>query len=585
MKTYSKLIAFALALIMFNACDQDYIDGISKVDPGSDESAPQITINFPPEGYEIQTPEAVASVNIDFEVRDDIEISSISVKIDGAEIVNYSEFKDYRVAMEEYRYDNVTTGSHILAITATDINGKETTRSVSFTKTPPYVPVYEGEIFYMPFNNEFREMNTLSLATVVGSPVFADGIQGGTAYQGVADSYLTFPTSGLQGDEFSASFWMNLPGSIESGAGILVMGPEDTANPDAQNIRTSGFRMFYDNSGGKAYIKVNAGNGTSDTWVDGGDLAKVDPEVTTGWFHLAFTISNSEINFYINGELIKQSAFDGIDWTGCDIFSIMSGAPRFTGWGHNSSPAKMDELRLFNKALSQADIQTIMLKEQSSLYMDFNGDYKDAISGMEATVVGSPEIDYGGGVFGDAYQGAAASYLTFPATDILGDEFSAGFWMNLSNTIESGAGILVMGPEDTAHPDAQNLRTSGFRLFYDNSDGKAYIKVNAGNGTADTWVDGGDLAKVDPAATTGWFHLAFSISNSEINFYINGELIKQSAFDGIDWTGCDILSIMSGAPRFTEWGHNSCVSMMDELYLFRKALTADEVMLMVHDGM
>ena len=77
MKTYNRLIILALALIMFNACKQEFIDGISKVDPGADETAPQITINFPPEGYELQTNEELTSINIDFEVRDDIEIASV----------------------------------------------------------------------------------------------------------------------------------------------------------------------------------------------------------------------------------------------------------------------------------------------------------------------------------------------------------------------------------------------------------------------------------------------------------------------------------------------------------------------------
>jgi len=78
MKTYFKIIFLALTVFIINACDQNYIDPISAVDPGADETAPQITVNFPPEGYELQTNEAVASITIDFEVRDDIEIANIS---------------------------------------------------------------------------------------------------------------------------------------------------------------------------------------------------------------------------------------------------------------------------------------------------------------------------------------------------------------------------------------------------------------------------------------------------------------------------------------------------------------------------
>jgi hypothetical protein len=34
---------------------------------------------------------------------------------------------------------------------------------------------------------------------------------------------------------------------------------------------------------------------------------------------------------------------------------------------------------------------------------------------------------------------------------------------------------------------------------------------------------------------------------------------------------------MSGAPRFTEWGHLSDLSYLDELYFFDVALTQEEI--------
>jgi hypothetical protein len=80
-------------------------------------------------------------------------------------------------------------------------------------------------------------------------------------------------------------------------------------------------------------------------------------------------------------------------------------------------------------------------------------------------------------------------------------------------------------------------------------------------------------------------HFAFAIDNTEASVFINGVEVKQDAFDGINWTGCDLLSIMSGAPRFTEWGHLSDQSLMDELYFFDKALSAEEVTLLMNDGL
>ncbi|MGQ1888983.1 LamG domain-containing protein [Thermophagus sp. OGC60D27] len=583
MKTLKLIFASLLVLSFFNACDQQYIDDISKVEPGEDESAPQVIVNFPPEGYELQTNDAVASITFDFEVSDDIEIASVVLEMDGSEMASFTSFKDYRVFMEKYTYDEVTTGSHVFTIKATDLNGETTVVNINFKKSPPYVSEYEGEVFYMAFNNEYREMNTLSLATVVGNPGFAEGIQGGTAYQGATDSYLTFPTSLLEGaTAVSASFWLKIDASAER-AGILVVAPP----ADNNNDRTKGFRLFREssNSGATQRFKLNVGTGDSDSWYDGGTAA--DVEVNTGdWVHIAFSISETRAALYINGETVSEGAFDGIDWTGCDLISIMSGAPYWTEWGHLSDGSQMDELRIFNKALTQDEIRTIMLKEEASFYMDFNGDYQDAVSGADATVVGNPSFEYGAGVTGDAYKGAADSYLTFSAEDlnIQSEEFSASFWLNI-NDDASRAGILVMGPEDAANPDAQNDRTSGFRFFREatNDGATQRFKLNAGNGTADSWFDGGEAADVTPN-TGEWVHFAFVISNSEARVFINGVEVSQGVFDGIDWNGCDLLSIMSGSPRFNGWGHTSDQSWMDELYMFPKALTADEVGLLMSDG-
>ena len=105
-----------------------------------------------------------------------------------------------------------------------------------------------------------------------------------------------------------------------------------------------------------------AGNGAADSWFDGGDAADiVVPDDT--WHHFAFTISGTECVVYIDGEVVSQNAFDGIDWTECDMISIMSGAPHFTGWDHWSDLSYMDELRLFTKALTQEEISQIIADE------------------------------------------------------------------------------------------------------------------------------------------------------------------------------------------------------------------------------
>ena len=362
MKILKNIIIVVLTLALAGGCGEDgYIDPISAVDPGPDQAAPTVVIGYPSEGTEIRVVEDVAPIEIRFEVEDDIEVQSIVVSMDGTEIATFDDFKDYRMVIEEFVFESLTTGRHTLSITATDVSGKTTTESVTFEKLEPYQPVYAGEVFYTPFDGSYLELVSITAPTVVGSPGFAgEGVAGGNAYAGAEGAYLTYPTDILNlGNEFSAAFWFNLKTPPER-AGILVIGPPDEENPDAMNNRQGGFRFFREGSSEKQIFKLNVGTGDAEAWIDGGDAASLVPN-EEGWAHIAFTISETSAKVYINGQQVAENTLEKpVSWEDTDILSVMSGAPRFTGWSHLSDLSYMDELRIFDVALTQEQIQQIM---------------------------------------------------------------------------------------------------------------------------------------------------------------------------------------------------------------------------------
>lgn len=363
MKTFK--ILFALAIVSLLGCDDGYIDDINAVDPGPDQEEPTITFNYPIEGTAVRVVEEVTSITISFRVSDDIELQSATVQLDGEQIGTYEEFVDYRtLIVTDLVYESLTNGNHTLTIQATDLAGKTASQSVSFEKVEPYEPM-ENEIFYMGFDGEYVDLVTLTAATQVGSPSINtdEAVAGIGSYQGAEGAYLTFPTSELTNSEFSASFWMKV-NNVPDRAGILVMGPEmEGAAADAQNNRSSGFRFFRESAGDDQRFKLNVGNGVADTWFDGGDDADVTPAGLGEWHHFAFTITQSSATVYIDGEIVSTNTFAGVAWNGCDVLSIMSGAPRFTQWGHYSDESILDELRIFDTELTQEEVQAIMEAE------------------------------------------------------------------------------------------------------------------------------------------------------------------------------------------------------------------------------
>lgn len=231
--------------------------------------------------------------------------------------------------------------------------------------TKLYEPIYDGETFYMPFNNSYVEMVSGMEAAVVGSPSYSEeSVKGSHAYQGAQNSYLTFPTTDLLANEFSALFWYKSEGN-PGWAGIMTVGPPDEDHPDypeVQNDRTSGFRFFREGAPSNSVFKLDIGFGEYDVFYPNDTEALLDL-TKDEWVHIAFTISETEVTVYFNGEPVIQSEMDStIDWTNCDIISIGSGQPRFTEWQHFADHSLYDEVRLFNVALSGDDIKEIMAR-------------------------------------------------------------------------------------------------------------------------------------------------------------------------------------------------------------------------------
>ncbi|MGB8703615.1 MAG: LamG-like jellyroll fold domain-containing protein [Gillisia sp.] len=564
MRNYKfKIVGLLSCLFILAGCSYDNIDPITKVDAGADSGNPQINISYPIEGTTIKVIDETTSIDIKFEVTDDIEVDNIEVLVDGTQVETMNEFTDYRIVKGKVTYDNLTNGDHTLTIKATDTAGNVTTKTVNFSKEPPYTPKFAGEIFYMPFDGDYTDLVTLKTADQVGDPGFtSDAFLGTAAYKGAPDSYITYPlTPDFLGQEFTAAFWYKVNGDPDH-AGILVAG--------ADQNRTQGFRLFREGTADSQQIKLNVGTGTGESWNDGGKL-----DVTAGdWVYITITVTPTETTIYFNGVPVNTAAMAApIDWTGVNTLDIGSGGDTFSYWGHKYDSSPIDELRFFNKALTQEEIQGLISASAETLHMPFDGDYKDQVSNRDVTVVGNPGFAGEAKVGSDAYAGAADSYLTMPSEGLLTQEFSGTFWYKV-NSDPDRAGIVVIGPEDSENPDAQNKRTSGFRLFREANGDKQQIKLNVGTGTGESWNDGG---LVDPSADE-WVFVAFTISKTQSVIYLNGEPVNTADLSApIDWTGTDLVSIMSGAPRFTGWGHLSDTSYMDDLKFYNKTLSQEEV--------
>ncbi len=598
MKILKNLSIYALLALMITtiSCGDD---DEPKDTPVEDLAAPAVTINSPTDGATVETLDETTTVTIKFEATDDVELASVVVDFDATQISETTSFTDFLKYVGEVSQANVADGEHTIKVTATDLSGKSTSATTTFTKSTanPYTAL-DGEVAYWPFDGNYAERISEVEATVVGTPSFAGaGKVGSDAYKGAAESYLTFSTDNIKSATTTISFYINVNADPERG-GILVMGPPDPDNTDFQNKRTSGIRIFREPRGtaGRQVIKANFGTGEAEHWLDGGDLATVDPAAGE-WAHFALVIDATTATFYLNGaQVAKTAEHVGLSFAGCDILSIMSGQPRFTEWGHGPDQSSLDELKIFNKALTEAELETLTGLEfglpaiedpadpgltpidgadaTEVLYMSFDADFSVTGASVTATTVGTPSV-VDGGVSGKAYKGDVNSYLTLPTTGLLNDNFSASMWIKMDPTA-TRAGILTINAVNATDAALNNL-SNGFRLFREGDDLKQTFKMNVGTGAANAWVDGGAFATF-AADRDGWLHLAITVGGGKSQVYLNGILAAVSAEDlVVDWTGCDLLSFGSGAPRFQEWGHIGETGLLDELRIYNGILTPAQI--------
>lgn len=563
-----KILAFLAILLFGHSCQNmdreplgDYpLDGpaITFVNPNANGS----TV--------LQSIQPTTSTTVKFQVTDDIGIKSIVVKYDNTEIYNKSSFTNPKLmVVNDLVLNNIANGSHNITIIATDSDNNVITKTVPFVKkqADPYVKKYNGEVFYMPFDGNFYEYVTATPATEVGSPGYGnEGAQGTTnSYVAGANNYLTFPTSAFQANEISGSFWYKVSATPDR-AGLLAVGT--TANED----RTKGFRLFREGNGTDQRIKLNVGTGAGESWNDGGVLKVAAGE----WVHIAFTISATQSKIYFNGDLQNTANLAApINWTGTTAMSIGSGMPTFGYWNHLSDTSKMDELRMFNKALTQFEVQTIAGTAYTpmageTLYMPFDGKYNNRVTNINASTVGTPGFAGIAKVGSNSYKGAADSYLNYPLNGLFGDSFTVAFWYKV-NPSPDRAGLVVVGD-----PSVAEDRTKGFRIFREGSATEQRIKLNVGLGAAgESWNDGG----VINVTAGAWVHVAVTVSPTSSKIYLDGVLKNTATYTSpVSWTNCNTVNIGAGGPSFSYWNHLSDASAMDELRFFNKTLTDQEVL-------
>ena len=321
-------------------------------------------------------------------------------------------------------------------------------------------------------------------------------IRKGAAFNG-SSSYINFgdsPELRLTGS-YSVSGWVNFNSITASNQRLITK--------DNANDYSGGYSLNVNST--NIYWQHNNGSAT--------DVGYAHSFSTGTWYHFTITYDSStttnNLKLYINGSNVSTSnaASPIIGESSNYLFFGTYGSTSPSGQYFNG---KLDQVRFFNKALDQNDIDDLYLET----YADPKKSTTDYFGDGSGVALYELDEDANSSNFEQAavFNGSS-SRIALPKLTGLTADVSVSGWVNLGNTTTSNRIRFI----------TLNLDTNGFAgtltVMYRPSDGE--WQVRAGNGTSSNATV---LTHTYPLTQSTWYHICFTRNDAsnETIFYVNG---------------------------------------------------------------
>ncbi|MFI9628751.1 LamG-like jellyroll fold domain-containing protein [Streptomyces sp. NPDC052042] len=392
---------------------------------------------------------------------------------------------------------------------------------------------------------------------VIGTAVLFDGV----------DDYAEtdIPTVATE-TGFSVSAWAELSRMPDTAA-IIAAQPGN---------HSPGFELYYS----QAYDRWVFNQYTSDsaTAVPVRAMADAPGGVTAGqWTHLVGTYSSAskELKLYVQGVLVGTTSYS-TPWDARRGLRI--GAGLYSGRSESFFPGAIDELRIYDKPISQAEVTSLYNKQPIG-----SGRPARAVFPMDepadaTTITGRadvhPAVLKGGAVTGRP--GVSGKALTLDGTD----DYAVAGAPHLNNqrsfTVSAWAKLPKTKPDHAAIIATQtSVHKPGFELYYSS----AYDRWVFNQYLSDT-SDSGLIRAMQPQGTTArggeWAHLVgvFDTVRRQLVLYVNG--VEAGRADAATtWYAGGAVQI--GAGSYDGQLDSFFPGQIDDVRFFDRPVSAEEV--------
>ena len=373
----------------------------------------------------------------------------------------------------------------------------------------------------------------------------ASGKFGEAAIFNGSSSYINLgdPTSGITTANYSISFWVNTTSTSTS----YLISKYLTDGLDSTDV----FRVM-NLSGGTISFRTSTFGGGSAR-----DITSTTSINDGNWHHILFTVTPSTSKLYIDG---TQEGGDSTLYTAVTPSTVTRNVTvgRHDA-GDNYFNGKIDQVRIFDKAISAEDVATLYAETSSTasntnplsegsgvaLYsLDY--DASEASGYYDGTPT-NVEFGVGGKINYGARFNGSSSYIDTGAT-LLGQTYTVSLWFN-ANTITSSS-------------DGDTLYAQ-----YDSADVGRHI-VSIYNGNLRIFVGGQTVQTISTTwSTSTWTHLVVVKNSSGYEAFVNGSSIGTSSLTAsIDVTE---NTMIGGDDGLAGYGFDGS---LDQVRIFSKAL-------------
>ena len=317
-------------------------------------------------------------------------------------------------------------------------------------------------------------------------------INRGAVFNGSA--YITTGYKAVSSTAASISFWANIAAYTYYGGFV----GDSTGQSSAS-------RFFLGQGANNGTLWVSLGNGSTQ-WYDDTTVS-LSSYGLNNWFHLVGTVDGTTVKIYINGSLIHTFT-SSISYAGAGTGPYYLG-----GWGNALRlNGKLDQVRFFNKALSQSEVTTIYGETFASSTISTTDIFNDN-SGQALY-----QLD------GNANDSSGYSNTEQQVTI---NSSSSSHYFAINHTDTTGKFYFEVDYKTTQHSTLMvGLYSSGYVGGWTNSRSRSYYGSNGGK------YQGGTQINYGSTFTAGdIIGVAFDATNNTIEFFKNGTS-QGTAFSG-----------------------------------------------------